>query len=375
VVLQFILLGTFLINHPKGSKISNKILAVFLFANALYIIYVPFFNNFSGFFFEYRLHFFRITEPFRFLFGPLLYFYTVSLTSPDFRFKKKHLWHAFLFVINYLLLLVFFHFKSYEVKVEILNTDHWFAMELLYFNFYLYYTQFVIYLIASLLKLINYQKKIKDYFSSLDKVKLSWLRLIIIVYMVTWGINLLNNFINLKNVSITYYLGMAVFSVIVVFILANLMIFRGLQHPDLFFRSQSNKINDKYKKSPLTPELKTRFINQLLEYLEKEKPYLNFNLTLGELSNQSKIPLNYLSQVINEVLNKNFYTFINEYRIKEAIKKFSDPKYKKRSILDILYEVGFSSKSTFYTFFQKTIGTTPSAYRRRIKSSDSKPIR
>jgi len=92
---------------------------------------------------------------------------------------------------------------------------------------------------------------------------------------------------------------------------------------------------------------------------------LNFNLTLGELSRQTKIPLNYLSQVINEDLNKNFYTFINEFCINEAKRLFSDPKYKNRSISEILFEVGFNSRSTFYSFFKKITGITPSAYRER----------
>ncbi|MFW9878957.1 MAG: helix-turn-helix domain-containing protein [Candidatus Thorarchaeota archaeon] len=69
---------------------------------------------------------------------------------------------------------------------------------------------------------------------------------------------------------------------------------------------------------------------------------------------------------------QNFYTFINEYRIKEAIKMFTHPNYKEKSILDILYEVGFNSRSTFYSLFQKITGETPSAFRKKVNSFDSK---
>jgi len=368
IIMQFILLGIFLVYHPKGNRTSNRILAAFLFTDALFSLYIPFFNNLSGFFYEYRVHFFRITEPLRFLLGPLLYFYTVSLTSSDFKLKKKHLWHALPFILNYLLLLIFFHFKSYEAKVEILNSNNRFETKWLYFNFYCFYSQFFIYLIACLKKIKNYQKYIKNYFSSLEKIKLSWLKLIIIAYILNWGIDLLNNFINIRTVSRDFFLMMAIFSALVMFILANLMIFKGLLHPYLFIQSQSHSYNKKYKKSPLTPELKTRYLNRLLDYMEKEKPYLDFNLTLSELSSTSKIPVHYLSQIINEVLDKNFYTFINEYRIKEAIKMFSHPKCKRKSITDILYEVGFNSKSTFYLFFQKITGETPSAFRKRVNA-------
>jgi len=50
------------------------------------------------------------------------------------------------------------------------------------------------------------------------------------------------------------------------------------------------------------------------------------------------------AQVINEVLKKNFCTFINEYRVKEAIRMFSDPDYQDQPITEILNEAGFNSK-------------------------------
>lgn len=366
LILQFILFGIFLVFQQKGNRISNKILAAFLFAYALFALYVPLFNNLTGFFFEYRIYFYRITEPLRFLFGPLLYFYTVSLISREFRFQKKHLWHTLPFIINALILLIFFHLNSIDAKENILNSETWYGAKWLYFNFYFFYTQFFLYLIACLRKIKQHQKNIKNYFSSLEKIKLTWLKIIIIAYIVSWGTNLLNIIINIKTFKMDFYLWMAIFSSLVMFILANMMIFKGLQHPHLFLKSQSNLNNQKYKKSPLTPELKTRYLNRLVEFVEKEKPYLNFNLTLKELSHQTKIPLNYLSQVINEELDKNFYTFINEYRIKEAKRMFLNPDHKNRSISEILYEVGFNSRSAFYSFFQKITGITPSAYRKKI---------
>lgn len=366
IIVQFILFSIFLVFQRKGNRISNKILAVFLFAYALFALYVPLFNNFTGFFFASRIYFYRITEPLRFLFGPLLFFYTVSLTSREFRFRKKHLWHTLPFIVNALALLIGFHLKSYDVKENILNSETWFATKWLYLNFYLFYTQFFIYLLACLKKIKKYQRNIKNYFSSLEKIKLTWLKTIIIAYFISWGVNLLNIVINIKTLKMNTYLWMAIFSALVMFVLANLMIFKGLQYPHLFIKTQSNFYNKKYKKSSLTSKMKTQYIKHLLEYVEKEKPYLNFNVTLGDLSQKTNIPLHYLSQVINEVLNKNFYMFINEYRVKEAMNMFADARYKNQTILEILYEAGFNSKSTFYTFFQKATGTTPSRYRKNV---------
>ncbi|MBN1271482.1 MAG: helix-turn-helix transcriptional regulator [Candidatus Aminicenantes bacterium] len=257
------------------------------------------------------------------------------------------------------------------MKENILNTETYFTTKWLYLNFYVFYTHFFIYLIACLIKIKQYQKNIKNYFSSLEKIKLTWLRTIIIAYFIAWGIDLFNVVINIITLKMNTFLWMSIFSASVMFVLANLMIFKGLQYPHLFIKTQSNSNQKKYKKSPLTKDMKTRYHHRLIEYVEKEKPYLNYNLTLGELSNKAKIPVNYLSQVINEVLNKNFYTFINEYRVNEAKRMFASPKYTNRSIMEILYEVGFNSKSTFYSFFQKTTGTTPSEYRKKINQQDT----
>lgn len=367
VVVQFTLFAVFLLNQKKGNKIANKILAAFLFTNALYLIYYPFFSSLSGFLFEYRVHFFRLTEPFRFLFGPLLFLYTVSLTSKVFRLRKKHLWHLLPFLLDCLILLIGYHFQSYEMKSNFIKLGSYYTHSIFRINFFLFYTHFIIYLIGCLIIIKQYQKKLLNFLSSLDKAKLSWLKLIVLVYILIWGIDFLTGLINIKTFSTVFFLSLQIFSSFMIFLLANIMVFRGLQHPDLFIQTQLNDVEKKYKKSPLNQELKNRYLNSLLDYIEREKPYRKFSLTLGELAQKTGIPLNYLSQVINELLNKNFYEFINEYRINEAIKMLSDPGQKGKSMLDILFEVGFNSKSTFYTIFKQSTGMTPYAYKKKLE--------
>ena len=102
----------------------------------------------------------------------------------------------------------------------------------------------------------------------------------------------------------------------------------------------------------------------------KQKPYLNPDLNLDNLAETLSIPTRNLSQIINVAFNQNFFDFISDYRIHEARRVLSDPAYKKQTILDILYEVGFNSKSSFNQLFKKKTGMTPSEFRKksRIKS-------
>ncbi len=129
------------------------------------------------------------------------------------------------------------------------------------------------------------------------------------------------------------------------------------------------KSKTKYSNSKLQEaELKilTEKLNQIITH---NKPYLNEKLTISELAEMMNISRHLLTQVINNNLNKNFYTFINEYRIEEVKKMFADPKKNHYSILGIAYECGFNSKSTFNTLFKKYTGITPSEYRKKVQSA------
>jgi AraC-like DNA-binding protein len=86
-------------------------------------------------------------------------------------------------------------------------------------------------------------------------------------------------------------------------------------------------------------------------------------LTLGDIARQLSIPQKELSQVINERLNKNFCTFINEYRIREAQRLLLENTGKKLSILDIAFESGFNCKTSFNTVFKKHLQMTPTHFR------------
>ena len=96
--------------------------------------------------------------------------------------------------------------------------------------------------------------------------------------------------------------------------------------------------------------------------MDKNKPFLDADLTLASLAKELKIPPDHLSQVINSELSVNFYDFINGYRVKEAQKRLLDPKNRVYSILGIALNAGFNSKASFNRIFKKHIGITPSQY-------------
>ena len=99
--------------------------------------------------------------------------------------------------------------------------------------------------------------------------------------------------------------------------------------------------------------------------MSNEKPYLTSTLTLKELAERLDLNPRILSRVINERKNQNFFDFINGYRIDDAKMILSNPAKRKMTILEVLYGVGFNSKSVFNTTFKKNTGVTPTEYRKR----------
>jgi AraC-like DNA-binding protein len=121
---------------------------------------------------------------------------------------------------------------------------------------------------------------------------------------------------------------------------------------------------NKYASSSLKNEDKIADIKQkILDYIEKEKPFLNAKLNRVEFSKALGINYKYISQVINEELGKNFIIFINERRVEEAKKLLSDKKNNYLSVEEVAIQAGFQTPSTFYVNFKKYTSTTPSQYR------------
>jgi AraC-like DNA-binding protein len=117
----------------------------------------------------------------------------------------------------------------------------------------------------------------------------------------------------------------------------------------------------KYEKSGLSPNLIKDIAKHLQVALVQDKLFKDPELSLRKLSTHiSEVP-NYVTQTLNTYFEKNFYDFINGYRIEEAkrILRAGDS-----NVADIAFAVGFNSTSAFYTAFKKLTSVTPSAFRK-----------
>lgn len=110
-------------------------------------------------------------------------------------------------------------------------------------------------------------------------------------------------------------------------------------------------------------------IKKLKACMTKEELFLNPTLSLQQLSNKLDVSSNQLSMILNDYVGKNFFDFINYYRVEEVKRRLVDPKYKNQTLLSISGECGFNSKSAFNRIFKNLTGKTPSQYQKDLQQS------
>lgn len=148
--------------------------------------------------------------------------------------------------------------------------------------------------------------------------------------------------------------------------------YEGLQSTakTFLFQNTEHEVEESksFKKNhPLSSESRIRLLDAIEKFMEHSEIFCDSDFSLELLAEKVHSNSNYVSHVINECYGKNFRTFINEYRIKEAVRMLSLPEYAKYSLETISEMVGFKSKTTFYKLFLKIVGVTPSFYLKSIQ--------
>lgn len=100
-------------------------------------------------------------------------------------------------------------------------------------------------------------------------------------------------------------------------------------------------------------------ISKLRHFMETEKPYLNAEVKIGDLADALHLPKHQLSKIINQGFQKNFFDFINGYRVQAFIRSRNDARLRHLNTLELAYQSGFNSKSAFNRAFLKETGQSP----------------
>ncbi len=300
--------------------------------------------------------------------GVLIYFYALSITGLLESFYKKQLFHFLIFPVSFIFFIVAVHTvngvphesDSFRKAIFIII-----SIGLLNSISYIAYTMVVLH---------RYYHKIENYYSDLDRMNLKWLSRLNPLTFITlafWCVGFWTAHLGIVSKSpagLTINISMLI---IIIFITA----YNLINQPEVFRQNiEMNHLiedhidsaeSEKYARQSIDESMQDEYLAKLNMFMNQYKPYLNENITIKDLAEELQIPSHHLSIVINNRLNKNFYTFINEYRIKEAAAILENPDNSEASIIAIAFRSGFNSKSTFNSVFKKITGQTPSEYRSR----------
>lgn len=127
---------------------------------------------------------------------------------------------------------------------------------------------------------------------------------------------------------------------------------------------------EKYRTSTLSDEKAAGIVRSIQNYMESERPYLDEEFTIDVMSENLQISRFHLSQTLNQNLGTNFYSFVNGYRIQDVLEFIRINKEEKINFLNLAFQKGFNSKSTFHKAFKDKTGMTPSEYKNRLLKED-----
>ncbi len=359
-------LAFFLITLKTKYKTSNCLFAVFLLLNAIDIS-EPLFNMLTDG--PSNLGMFRTT--FAFLQIPVFYLYIISVCYSDFKLKPKYLLHLLPFLIVNLVLLPRFYAVDAASKMSFIQN----RQNMIEFQFIhiLIHLQVIIYIITVFRVLRKSKKLYLENYAGKSINSYNWLFQFTIVLTILYTVALLKNIFKFSDypyISEWIKIGLWVSSL---FIFC-WYLFKALNNPGLFRNVDSklklvSELVSEEKNNEQSPEHEREYNEELLnlkKYMVERKPYLNSSLTIQDVSNETEIPVRDLSLLINHQLGQHFYDFVNTYRIESAMNILKDNTKSKVTILEILYEVGFNSKSSFNTAFKKHTGNTPTFYRKSL---------
>ncbi len=302
-----------------------------------------------------------------FIEGALLFLFVKSLLIRDFTIDRKALYHLLPLIIYIFFMVYSFYGLSRAEKIDLIHTQHIaYSAPYLYFDALGRFIRFF-YAFACMLIIIRYTQLLKQSYGTLQHTTLIWLKIIVISMLALFGWDAMLLALKLYYLQIDHFnldlleiFGTSAYHLS--FIALNLLIFLKFS----IFKNVDLVEDIKYE----TPSASDRenpnpaLISQIEKIMQETKIYCNASLTLNDLSDAVSIPARKLSQTIKAQYHKNFYEFVNAYRVEEAKRMLKAPEYRYRTIMEVYLDAGFNSKSVFNEFFKNAEKMTPSQYKK-----------
>lgn len=358
-----------------GLKKQNQLKAKLLLTLLLFIFAFTLLHDVlvrSRYMLDYP-HFFATGMAFVLAIGPLMYLYVRWLTSDSPRFFWWDLLHFIPLVLGHLDRMDTYTMSA-AAKVARLEQIFSRVDQVTHIpmrpwqdnlqHFMIWHFQTLIYLVLALGLLSKHARLIKTKYAYTEKINFRWMQQVlygyVVIYLLEYGFEISSQ---ISGVNLLSSSGSGI-SIILLSLQIYLLTYVGLQNPSALPVSEVVSVPQPLPSQVLNAQQVSALSNRLEAYMNDTKIYQNPKLSLQMLSEALEVSTRYISFAINQGQDKNFFDFVNDYRIEEAKKLLLGNKTSQWTVAAVSKEAGFNSRDAFYRAFKKNCGMTPTQYRK-----------
>jgi len=372
----------------RRNRTANRVLAVAMLAFTIYLTTSVY--HAAGLVQAFP-HFFGAGYLMPLLFGPLIYLYAVTASDRSCRLRRHDALHFAPFVLALIACLPIYLMSGTEkiALYQALQRDE--VPLVIRVIDPLKLVSGVTYATVTLLFLRRHRARVKDSYSSLERVNLRWLVRLATAGAAIWALAVVFQF--LPNSALQR--GDDIITLAVALVVYGIG-YMALRQPEIFrFATadypvvagaagappgsgtpapaipvdpiaQGEPGPSRYERSGLSEWEGAALKGTLLKTMDQDRPWQDSDLTLAELAQRLSTTPHKLSEVLNSQLEQSFYDFVNGYRVRYVQHRIASEDARNLKLLSLALDAGFASKSTFNDVFKKHTGKTPSDYRRSV---------
>jgi len=347
----------------SGKQASNLFLSLFLIGFSLdalnTLLYwsptikVHFLNGAINIFFLLRFSVYLI--------APMLYLYVKSIIYADYTFTKKDALHLIPLALFPFYLMVLY--SSYTDEQLLLSTkDYALLFNNPVFQVHLWAKDimYVSYSVFSYVLLYKYKERLKENYSNIDSIDYTWLKILVGGFLGIWAWDFMGYVLNLLRAPAWLGDKLGITGNFLLFIFINTLVVYNLAKSGIVKKVASASMvpPSENKEQDASDQIA---IEKLSKAMLEQKLFLDPELTIEQLAEHTNLSTRKISNTINRNFNQNFYDYINYYRIEQA-KDILTKAGPNASMLEVMTDAGFNSKSTFYRAFKKQLNLTPTQF-------------
>jgi len=312
----------------------------------------------------YLPHWDRLPLQFLLALGPLMYFYVLKITRPQYKFNRRDLLHfsPLLLELGVLALEISESNKTDAATYATQTFQHFNpVLQLLIF------ISIITYLQRSYKLIENFYSRLQPVMMDRSRMEFRWLRRLLVATASLWlawlacAVIVYFGYGNRLGIQV-YYPFYILFAVIIIW-----TAMAAFLKPQAAAMVQNTGL---VKPSLVPTELRAKG-TLLKKAIEAKKYYEDPELSLGSLAEKLGLHPHELSKIVNTVFKKSFNDFINEYRVRDMVSKMRDPAYNNMTLLGIAYEAGFNSKATFNRSFKQVTGKSAAEFKNDLEKEGS----